>query len=44
MTDQEQQKIDDQLDDEHWAEELREIQEQEEEQMYIEWQASMYSY
>ena len=34
----------DKLNDKHWEQELKELQEQEEEEMFMQWQASMYSY
>jgi hypothetical protein len=34
----------DKLNEEHWEQELKELYEQEEEEMFMQWQASMYSY
>jgi hypothetical protein len=34
----------DDLNEAHWAEELKELQEQEEEEMFMQWQAATYAY
>ena len=34
----------DNLNDQHWERERKELQEQEEEEMFMQWQASTYSY